>query len=279
MAGLGALGRGATVWWWEGHHMVGEAAARALPSSMPRFFRSAVDELAYLNAEPDRWRDAAEVARDPAMNEAQALDHKVALERLPAGALAAPNRYAYLDSCARAGVSASDAGLLPFQILELTQRLRIGFGLWRRATTRAERTHIEHRIIQDAGILGHYVADGSQPHHTSVRYGDPAGGPQPSFHARFEDLYVRERITLAQVRDSMLAAPQAFEALRPAIIAYLRRTHSLVDTLFALDAAGSFGPQNTAPGHHAFAVARLAAGATMLRDLWWTAWVTSGEPD
>jgi hypothetical protein len=37
-------------------------------------------------------------------------------------------------------------------------------------------------------------------------------------------------------------------------------------------------PETTTPEHKAFAAARLAAGAEMLRDLWYTAWVTSAAP-
>ena len=46
-------------WGAKGHQMSGRVAARALPHEMPLFFRSAVDRLAYLLPEPDRWRGEA----------------------------------------------------------------------------------------------------------------------------------------------------------------------------------------------------------------------------
>jgi hypothetical protein len=49
-------------------------------------------------------------------------------------------------------------------------------------------------------------------------------------------------------------------------------------TLYELEKASPFAPTNGDAAHRRFAAARLAAGATMLRDLWWTAWVTSGQP-
>ena len=75
----------------------------------------------------------------------------------------------------------------------------------------------------------------------------------------------------ALVTSGATALPQ----LRPAIITYFLRTHADVERLYALDKAAPFNAETTAPEHAAFAAARLAAGATMLRDLWWTAWTTS----
>ena len=40
-----------------GHRITGEVAARRVPEAMPAFFRNATQQLAYLNPEPDRWRD------------------------------------------------------------------------------------------------------------------------------------------------------------------------------------------------------------------------------
>ena len=63
--------------------------------------------------------------------------------------------------------------------------------------------------------------------------------------------------------------------LRAAIIEYLRESNTLVEPLYQLDKAHPFDATTTAPENKAFAVDRLAAGARMLRDIWWTAWVTS----
>ena len=58
-------------------------------------------------------------------------------------------------------------GLLPFKMLEMTQQLRVDFRNWRAAPD-SIKPWIEARIIDDAGILGHYVADGSNPLHTTI---------------------------------------------------------------------------------------------------------------
>jgi hypothetical protein len=39
----------------------------------------------------------------------------------------------------------------------------------------------------------------------------------------------------------------------------------------------AFDEKNESADHRRFAAERLAAAVTMLRDLWWTAWVTSAD--
>jgi hypothetical protein len=82
-------------------------------------------------------------------------------------------------------------------------------------------------------------------------------------------------VKLSDVEPALRAPASVLPALRPAIIAYFMSTHAEVERLYQLDKASPFNAEQDGAAHKAFAVARLAAGATMLRDLWWTAWVTS----
>jgi hypothetical protein len=65
-------------WQDEGHVLVNQVAAEHLPDEMPQFFRDAVDRLAYLGPEPDRWRRASEYS----LKESQEPDHFIKLEIL-----------------------------------------------------------------------------------------------------------------------------------------------------------------------------------------------------
>lgn len=271
----------AVLWGEHGHEMVGRAAAQTLPAAMPDFFRAAADQLSYLNPEPDRWRDRSERELDPAMDAHHSPEHYVDLELVPPGARAAADRLAYADSLRAHGQNAAKAGIAHFRALELTQRLRSEFRLWRAETDPRRRAWIEQRILNDAGILGHYVADLSNPHHTSIHHngwvGDNPRGyaTDNRFHGRFESEFVTAQLQLADVRGAMTGAPSAFPELRPAIWSYVDQTHGHLTTLYELDRRERFGRDTRGAEHRAFAAERLAAGATMLRDLWWTAWVTS----
>jgi hypothetical protein len=287
LLGLAAAVVALAAWGEVGHRITGEAAALKMPPSTPAFFRNASRQLAYLNPEPDRWRDRAERTLDPALEGATAPDHFIDMEMASptvlAAALKASDRYGYLDTLAAAGVKGVVMGLLPFRMIELSQQLREDFREWRVAPD-STKPWIEARIIDDAGILGHYVADGSNPAHTSIHYNGWTG-PNPNgyatdkrFHGRFESAYVGANIKLSDVVSRMDTVARVFPDLRAAIVAYLRETNAQVEHLYQLDKAHPFDTTTTSVEDKAFTVERLAAGARMLRDIWWTAWVTSGQP-
>jgi hypothetical protein len=60
-------------------------------------------------------------------------------------------------------------------------------------------------------------------------------------------------------------------------MAYLRHTNSLVEKTYQLEKAGAFADAGTPEGK-TFTEERLAAGATELRDMIYSAWVKSAEP-
>ena len=275
----------ARLWGETGHLIIGDAAAAALPAEMPEFFRNARAQLSYLNPEPDRWRDSKERALDPALNDAASIEHFIDLEAVPGNALNAINRYAFLDSVHAHGGVGSGPGLLPYKILELTQTLRIEFRLWRAATDPATKKDIEARIVNDAGILGHYVADGSNPHHTTVNHDGWAQPENPKgfstakgFHARFESQYVQTHMTRADIDPLIAKTAVVVSPVRDGVWMYLRTSLGQLDRLYELDKAEPFNAQTKSADHKQFTAERLAAGAQMLRDLWWTTWVSSA-PD
>ena len=58
---------------------------------------------------------------------------------------------------------------------------------------------------------------------------------------------------------------------------YLRHTNSLVEKTYQLEKAGAFAGAGTPEGK-AFTEERLAAGATELRNMIYSAWVKSAQP-
>jgi hypothetical protein len=271
-------------WGAHGHEISGRAAARKLPASMPSFFRRASDQLSYLNPEPDRWRDRAESALDRGMDTAAAADHFIDLELVPPAARGALNRYDFTAELIKAGQKPTTTGFSPYRILELFQRLRIEFRLWRQEKDPRTRRWIEERIINDAGILGHYVTDAANPHHTTIHY-NGWSGPNPKgyttysrergFHFRFEEEFVAAQIQIVDLLPLIAATPQTIENPRQAIWNFVDASNALVEPLYQLDKELPFSATNQSPAHKAFAASRLAAGGSFLRDLWWTAWSTS----
>ena len=279
---------GLHAWGDAGHRITGEAAALRLPMEMPAFFRAASKQLAYLNPEPDRWKDKAESSIDHALDDWAYPDHFIDMDLIDTtvlnAALKAPHRYAYIDTITAAGGKAPIVGFLPFRILELSQRLRVEFRMWRAAPNATTKKWIEARIINDAGILGHYVADGSNPLHATKQYNGWTGDNPNGYatdrrtHGRFESAYVQSNIKVADVVPLVDAHARVFPDFRAAIVEYLRGSAAEVEHFYQVDKAHPFDSSAKAPENKAYASERLAYGARMLRDLWWTAWVTSELP-
>src|SRR5262249_603441 len=130
-------------WGPDGHEISGRAAAMKLPQEMPQFFRKSVDQLSYLNNEPDRWRDRAESALDNGVDQAAAADYFLDLEEIPPIALDGINRYDYAEELFKINKKPTQAGFVPYRILELFQRVRVQFRLWRAETDPKKREWIE----------------------------------------------------------------------------------------------------------------------------------------
>lgn len=284
-------GAATSAWGFTGHEMAARAATRALPRSMPAFFLEAGDQLAYLNPEPDRWR----VQESVEMNEAFAYDHYVDLENVPEGALDAPDRFSYLRLLYEAELDRPerDAGFLPYRIVELHQRLASLWRRWRSEQDPLRREWLEQRIVNDAGVLGHYVTDASQPHHTTIHFnGWNARVPNPEgytrdngFHSRFERHFVEAHVTQADVELHMKArepdwiatrAAQAAKDVPQAVRDHIEASHAEVETLYRIERDAGFEPDLPAQADaRDFAAIRLAAGADMLAVLWLAAWASS----
>ena len=273
-------------WGSVGHEMAARTATTALPSAMPAFFRGAADQLVYLDSEPDRWRNFE--LRE--MDQAWSYDHYVDLENVPDGALDTPDRFEFLKALYDAGLEKPerDGGFLPYRIIEVYQRVVTEWRMWRSEDDTQKKQWIEARILNDAGILGHYVTDASQPHHTTIHFnGWSAGAPNPegfsnnrSFHSRFESAFVEAHVTQADVDGQAGRGSPASVAgaARAAVWAYIEESHSHVVQLYRLDRDIGFDPSAPLKAEtRDFAASRLAAGADMLADLWWSAWLESGD--
>jgi hypothetical protein len=275
-----AVPQNVRAWGYHGHEISGLAAALKMPAETPVFMLESSRQLSYLTPEPDRWRERTESDLDPAMK-AFSPDHYIDMEFVPEGALlTATDRYAFIEVLMKAGRKPAEAGFVPYRILELFQTLRMEFRLWRVTKDRITRAMIEERIINDAGILGHYVTDGANPHHTSMHHngwvGDNPKGysTDKTMHYRFEGQYVETHLQLNDLLP-LVGTARVIAKPREEVVAYLQASRAQLETLYELEKKESFSDVTKSEEHKQFVSKRLAAGAQMLRDLWWTAWMTS----
>jgi hypothetical protein len=272
----------AHAWGNEGHRLINRLAATSLPDSVPAFLRSeaAVNEIEYLGPEPDRWRSPAE----PELVAVQAAEHFIDLE--PADALGPlpHRRFDFESKVFAAGQRPEKVGLQPWQATEVWQRLKAAMREYRHLAAAGKDTRpVEQVIIFYSGWLGHYVADASQPLHTTTQFNGWTG-PNPNgyttahqIHWQFEGPFVGANLHEPEVRAKMTPLKSIDGDLFDNYVAYLRHTATYVEKVYQLEKAGGFVGAGT-PESREFTADRLAAGASMLRDLISAAWVESGKP-
>jgi hypothetical protein len=277
-------------WGVDGHHMINKIAGANLPSDVPLFLRSPEGQntLEYFAPEPDHWRGRGE----PQLAAESAPDHFIAIERTELLGTMPRNRYDYVRALVPLQAAHPDLpltiermGAQPYQTVETYERLKSAMRDYRALSASKHDTKpVESEILFLAGILGHYVGDGSMPLHTSI-YPNGWTGPNPNgyttehhIHALFESVFVGENVRSKDVSPLVEAdKPKLLGEVFDNYMSYLRHSNSFVERTYQLEKAGAFTGAGTPEGK-TFAVERLAAGAEELRDMIYTAWIRSGEP-
>jgi TonB family protein len=282
-------------WGSKGHKIISRLAVESLPADMPAFLRTpeAVNEIEYLGPEPDRWRSRAE----PELNAAQAPDHFIDFEYADLIETLPRQRYQYIAALyayiaahpdRAAELRPEKVGFQPYIVSEVWERLKSAMRDYRnlsaaRPDSKPDTKPVEAAILFYAGWLSHYVADGSQPLHVTINYDgwvlkeNPNGyTTQHGIHSLFETAFVDEAISASDVQPLMTPL-HAIGDEWDDYLAYLRHSNSLMERVYQLDKAHGFDGTGT-PEAKQFTAERLAAGASMLRDLYVAAWVKSAEP-
>jgi hypothetical protein len=272
----------ARAWGNGGHRLINKLAASTLPADVPAFLRSegALNEIEYLGPEPDRWRSAAE----PELNAAQAPEHFIDLELADALGPLPHRRLDFEAKVFASGQRPEKIGLQPWETTEVWERLKAALREYRQLAAAGQDTRpVEQAAIFYAGWLGHYVGDGSQPLHTTIQYNGWVG-PNPKgyttghkIHWQFEGPFVDANLNSRDVANKMSPLKAINGDIFDAYVAYLRHSATYVEKVYQLEKAGGFVGKGT-PESREFAAERLGAGASMLRDMIYTAWLESAKP-
>jgi hypothetical protein len=285
----------ASAWGAAGHRIVNNTAARSLPDSVPAFVRTpaAIAEITALGPEPDRLKGAGKTFDDDLdpghfldLGDDGTIAGVLPLAQLPL------TREAY-DSALRTGHVAGgrrpteySQGYLPYSIVEGWQQVAKDFAIWRvdrygerHAPTAADRAFFarDRKLLEvltrrDIGFWGHFVADGSQPLHVTVHYNGWGPYPNPQnftqsdkIHSKFETAFVNHHASAGRVLSRLGPYVPSRVPIMTHVEAYLAATGATVPDVYRLDGAGAFDAGT--PVAVNFVLDRLAAGATMLRDL------------
>jgi hypothetical protein len=295
--GVGA-GREGWAWGATGHEWISGIAIERLPDSLPGFVRTteAAAEIAVMGRELDRSKGTGkthDAERDPAHWISLADDGSV-VGVLPLVEL--PQTREDYDTLLRAkGFTQYKAGYLPYAIVDGWQQIAKDFAYWRaaskgaetaatpeeRAWFEADRRLREKLTLRDIGVWSHYAADAAQPMHVSIHFSGWGNFPNPNgysdkdFHAYFEGEFVKSNVVRAEVAAEVgpyRACDCSIEARTQAL---LLASLAEVGPLYALERDGGLKPGDRRG--IAFATARLAVGATAVRDMIVDAWRQSAD--
>lgn len=272
----------ASAWGEKGHLMINRLAIEAATPRLPEFMSASREHIIYNGPEPDRWRIEGQTS---VMNTAQAADHFFDSELWGPISTIDADRYSFMEKVAAKKVSLVKVGYLPYAIIENYEKLLNAFRFWRNAKTAEDRESARENAVYVAGVLGHYVGDSTMPMHLSVEYNgwlDTSPNPKGytkdrGFHSRYESLYVDAAINAEAVRQRV-QPPQRLSNVWDAIKQNLIQSYSELEPAYDMEKAGEFNPQQPHPKGTEFITNQLARASTMLGNLWYTAWLESGEP-
>lgn len=323
IAGAGTLLAASPAWAWghTGHVGISELAILSLPAELPKFLRTAqaAVEIGQLGPEPDISKTTGIITGTSASGNLQTAPTVHDAERdtghyididdngvVAGGAVALsmlpPTREAF-DTAQRAATSPGgqdqySAGYLPYTIIDGFQQVRKDFGIWRAlsaglatATSDADQAYFRYQLqlrqkltIRDIGYWSHFVADASQPMHTSIHFNGWGNYPNPNgyttapIHAPFEGTFVRDFIDFGvvygQVRPYIDRGVTSIEQRVPL---YLAETLGQVAPTYAAAQASGDNYQTAQPAEVAIVTQQLAAGVAELRDEIVDAWRQSQQ--
>ena len=301
-------------WDYQGHRLVNQLGLASLPADFPAFVRepAALERVAFLGGEPDRWRNAPDLPLK--QSGGSWTDHFCDLEQLTdagldlgtltsfrydfitqfaAGRAVHADKFAAIDPAKNTDHTREWPGFAPWAITEYFGRLRSGFGylkVMEELGTPEEVANAKANLLYVMGVMGHYVGDCAQPLHTTVHHngwvGDNPHGYSkwPGIHSWIDGGFVAK----AGVKFEGLAprvGPAPAISLAPradgrdpmfvAVLDYLIAQNQLVEPLYQLEKAGKLShgrDEAIVPEGRAFVEGQLLKGGRMLGAIWLAAW-------
>ncbi|MGC4084185.1 MAG: hypothetical protein QM736_19260 [Vicinamibacterales bacterium] len=290
---LGVAQFHAFAWGEAGHRVVSRAAIKALPAEVPSFLARQIDWIGSRSVLADSWRGPhepfAKAAEDP--NHVWYMEQFAFMKEVPrsrdAFVLAVYDEYRRLaetDPAKAALTNIHYTGTLPYAAAEGYERLKIAFRTWRELRKDGKDTTF---IEQDAAFytswMSHYVADGANPLHTSIHH-DGWAGDNPKGYTRdggihwlFENTFVDLiGLTDDDVLPRIVAPARVVDDPFTATLAHLERSHTRVEQVYILEQQKAYTDKSHAQARE-LVYTTIADASTLLRDLIYTAWVSSAD--
>jgi hypothetical protein len=281
-------------WGTRAHAVIDRTAVDTLPNDGPVFLKNYVEYIAGSASIPDTWRQTSEpfskIEEDP--------NHGWFREQFAFMKVIARSRYEFVLALYRENlrIQKSDpqqaqlmnvrwTGTLPYAAAEVYGHLVADMRSLRKARAQGKDTaFLEQTCAFYVAWMGHYIGDGSQPLHDTIHHDgwqgpNPKGYTQdPKIHGRFESQYV-DAIGLSEsdILPRIGPAGHLNGDIFDLILAHLDEAGSNVEAIYKLDKRNAFADVQDGEARE-MVYSRTAAGARMLRDLVYRAWLESALP-
>jgi len=281
-------------WGTRAHAVIDHTAVDTLPDDGPVFLKKYADYIAGSASIPDTWRGASEpfskIEEDP--NHGWFREQFSFMKEVPR------SRYEFVLELYREylRIEKSDpenakrmnvrwTGTLPFAASEVYGHLVADMRYLRKARAEGkDTTFLEQTCAFYVAWMGHYIGDGSQPLHDTIHHDgwqgpDPNGYTRdPKIHGRFESQYVDAIALTEEDIVARIGKPGHLQGdVFDLILAHLDEAGSNVEAVYKLDKRNAFSDVHDQEARE-MVYSRTAAGARMLRDLVYRAWLESALP-
>ena len=288
------LGGRAGAWGAAGHRVVSRAAILALPSDVPPFLARQIDWIGSRSVLADSWRGPTEpfakASEDP--NHVWYTEQFAFMRQIPRSRdefmLAVYDEHLRLratDPAKAALTNIHYTGTLPYAATEGYERLKVAFRGWRELRAQKQpTTFIEQDAAFYLGWMAHYIADGAQPLHSTIHHDGWIGDNPKAYtrdgaiHWQFENTFV-DLIELNEQEIQRRIPATARRVADPftSVLDLVNHGHTRVEQVYELEQRRAFTDKSNRDARE-LVYACTSEAATLLRDLIYTAWVSSGDP-
>jgi len=302
-------------WGVRGHTVANLAAVEGIPDDGPTFLKAQEAYIGHLGTIPDTWRGYGEpylrISEDA--NHSWYTEQFDFIPNPPRSRtefiLKVYDQYLKVkavDPDRAKLINIRYTGLQAYSIVEGYERMKAGMRLYRAVDNPrvspvnlaalyakisplySNPAEVKQMLAADIafymGWVGHYAADAAMPLHDSKHH-DGWSGPNPKgytrdpqIHGRFESTYVDLiEVTAPDIAKYMRKEPRHLDNVWQATLDHSLEAREFVEDVYRLDLRGAYGNKDDAEARE-LVYRRLAAGASLLRDLAYTAWIESVKP-
>lgn len=261
-------------WHGSGHELIARTAMAAMPEALPEFFRQGADTVAHTSVDPDSFTRPM-APRE--LHAAVAPDHYLDIEMIE-GVVLPATRYEFLKIVYDRKLQPDKVGLLPYAIVESTQRLTVAFAEYRRWPNDPV---LREQCLIYAGHLSHYAADLCQPLHTTIHFDGRVGAdgvsPRSGIHLKLDAAMGKLDVDPTAVGKKLKVEEMA--DLLKGVMDEFNASHALVDSVYQMESSipGYDAPMAADNPTAVFCRDRLKTAGRFTASLIWTAWRNSSE--